>query len=247
MKTFHLLCTSISKPVHWGEIKRLMMVLILYLPISGYSQSYDLTGYWQSDAGGCYQIRQSGNEIFWAGEPGGTNRAQNVFHGAIAGNLITGLWYDLPSNVYRAFASSLCLRIENNERIVKVSESGPYKGSIWTRVNGPCNGGSVANNPLQWSTVHEHVGCSNPGDYCKRYDQVPIIFSTLAQGYVEASYADIVLKGTLSGTSYQFQFYRGSSLAGSGRFNFSRDFKSFEGTFEDPTGHRGVWTGRAPQ
>jgi hypothetical protein len=221
-------------------------VFFILVPNHVEAQSVDLTGYWQSDAGGCYQIRQRGNEVFWAGEPSGSRVSQNIFHGAISGTTLTGLWYDLPSNPASAFGSSICLRIENGSRLVKVSESESYRGNVWTRSNGPCNGNvSVNSNPLKWSTVHEHRGCSSPSSVCQRYDKDPIIFSSLAQGYIEASYIDIVLKGTLSGTKFNFQFYRGSSVVGNGSFTFSPDFRSFSGTFEDFNGHRGIWTGNA--
>ena len=127
MKYFPFFLNSIIQSMHLSGVKstttKLIVQLFLFLPFSLFAQTYDLTGYWQSDAGGCYQIRQSGNEVFWAG-------AVNVFHGAIAGNTLTGLWYDLPSNSYKAFGASLSTRIENNNRIVKVSESANYRGSV---------------------------------------------------------------------------------------------------------------------
>lgn len=127
---------------------RLSVAIFILLPFTISAQSFDLTGYWQSDAGGCYQIRQNGNEVFWTGEPGGSVRAQNIFHGASAGNTLVGLWYDLPSNPGRAFGTSLSIRIESNTRMVKVSESVPYRGSVWTRKNGPCNNNNTGGQEL---------------------------------------------------------------------------------------------------
>ncbi len=152
MKPFQFILNSITQSVHLDGIKSttisLIILLSVFLPFKVSAQSYDLTGYWQSDAGGCYQIRQNGNEVFWAGGPSGSASVHNVFHGAIAGNTLTGLWYDLPANPYRAFGASLSVRIESNNRIVKVSESAPYRASAWTRINGTCNtnnaGGQVS-------------------------------------------------------------------------------------------------------
>ncbi|MBK7230860.1 MAG: hypothetical protein IPH93_00950 [Saprospiraceae bacterium] len=119
----------------------LIVFLSLFLSFQVSAQTYDLTGYWQSDADGCYQIRQHGNEVFWAGGPIGSFSAHNVFHGAVAGNTLTGMWYDLPANTYRAFGASLTARIENHNKIVKVSESAQYRANTWTRINGTCTAG----------------------------------------------------------------------------------------------------------
>lgn len=129
-----LLQSTGIKPIAVG-----MLVLLCYfLPFNLSAQTYDLTGYWKSDVGGCYQIRQKGNEVFWAGGPAGSS-VHNVFHGALAGNTLTGMWYDLPANTYQAFGASLSARVENNNKIVKVSESAPYRASTWTRINGTCS------------------------------------------------------------------------------------------------------------
>ncbi|MBK7428024.1 MAG: hypothetical protein IPI60_13880 [Saprospiraceae bacterium] len=129
-----LLQSTRIKPITVG-----MLVLLCYfLPFNLSAQTYDLTGYWKSDVGGCYQIRQKGNEVFWAGGPAGSS-VHNVFHGALAGNTLTGMWYDLPANTYQAFGASLSARVENNNKIVKVSESAPYRASTWTRINGTCS------------------------------------------------------------------------------------------------------------
>ena len=143
MKPFQFKLNLISQSVYLIGIKsttiRLSVLLSIFLPFTISAQSYNLTGVWQSDAGGCYQIRQNGNEVFWAGGPIGSVSAHNVFHGAIAGNTLTGLWYDLPANPYQAFGASLSVRVESNNRIVKVSESAPYRASTWTKTNGTCH------------------------------------------------------------------------------------------------------------
>jgi hypothetical protein len=57
-----------------------------------------LTGYWLSDVGGCYELRQDGNEIWWIGGSRAGDRPTVVFHGVLAGNIITGRWCDcLPT------------------------------------------------------------------------------------------------------------------------------------------------------
>lgn len=228
-------------------MKNIAFLLFLAMSFCGFSQPYDLTGYWQTDAGGCYQFRQRQNEIWWT-----TEQASNVFHGYIAGNTLTGNWYDMPSNPARNYGESLAFRIEGNSRLVKISESAPYNGSVWARVNGPC-GNSSATTTAEWVVAHEHVGCTSPNSYCRRYENKIEFMSPLNQGPLEARYANvnsqpswsIVLKGILSGTVYAYQYYfeNGSHL-GDGTITFSPDFKSFTGTFRDFNGHRGTWYGR---
>lgn len=99
-----------------------------------YGQDFDLTGYWQSDdkAGVNHFIRQIDNEIYWYMSSPPT--AYNVFHGNIVGNVITGKWIDLPGGAALS-NGTLAIRIESNNRLVKISEGGNqrYAATIWTR------------------------------------------------------------------------------------------------------------------
>ena len=52
----------------------------------------------------------------------------NIFTGAISGSTISGQWVDLPGGQLLA-SGLLTLRIESNDRIVKVSSSITYGGS----------------------------------------------------------------------------------------------------------------------
>lgn len=114
-----------------------------------------LTGYWQTDVGGCYQIRQNGNEIWWAGESSDIQRPRNVFHGTIAGNNITGQWCDLPSSTRQGCEETIALRIENNSRLVKITSSAPYNGSVWTRQVGSEGCGQCEYNLTgNWRSIH---------------------------------------------------------------------------------------------
>ena len=97
-------------------------------------QSYDLTGYWQSDQDTTYKFRQVGDELFWFVDY--LPQVTNVFHGTIAGNIITGKWADLPGG-QRAGQGTVALRIESNDYIVKISETGTYGGTFWRRTGSP--------------------------------------------------------------------------------------------------------------
>ena len=61
----------------------------------------DLTGIWPERNGGIYAIRQTGQDIWWAGlsDTYAFRRGvtwTNVFHGTISGNTIKGSWIDVP-------------------------------------------------------------------------------------------------------------------------------------------------------
>lgn len=141
MHPFRLITPSISDSNNkYSDMKISSLLLLLTLPCIAFSQ---LTGYWQTDVGGCYQIRQNGNEVWWAAEAGGSMRAQNVFYGTITGTNLNGLWVDLPSNPMQGWGQTLNLRLETTTRMIKLNESAPYGGSIWSKLNGPCGSGTV--------------------------------------------------------------------------------------------------------
>ena len=93
----------------------------------------DLTGVWDCDDGGTYYIRQSGNTIWWFGEPsiqpgGWSNDAK----GAITADTINLDWSDVPKG--RTLNSGiLVLRIESNDRLTALQKTGGFGGSVWTR------------------------------------------------------------------------------------------------------------------
>lgn len=120
---------------HYATFSSLLLLCFLnfFSPIS-YGQSYDLTGYWQTDnnSGVNHFIRQVDNELYWymSSPPA----AYNVFHGTIVGNVITGKWIDLPGGT-ALNNGTLAIRIESNNRLVKISETANqrYTATIWTR------------------------------------------------------------------------------------------------------------------
>lgn len=99
------------------------------------SQSFDLTGIWRTDTASStqyvqYRLRQVGNKLYWATDD--LPRVINVFNGTISGDTITGDWIDLPGGELQN-TGTLSLRIESNDRFIKLSESIPYGASIWIR------------------------------------------------------------------------------------------------------------------
>lgn len=98
------------------------------------SQSGDLTGLWLDDTGGgaVYRVRQIGNQFYWIVD--GTPRGSyvNMAFGTISGGVMTGQWVDLPGSPTLQ-NGRLDLRIESNNRMVKLSTSGQYSAQVWTR------------------------------------------------------------------------------------------------------------------
>ena len=107
-----------------------LLFLGLVIPSVALGQSFDLSGFWQDEHGTRYRLRQVGPELYWYMD--GAPRVVNVFAGKIAGREVTGTWADLPGGELRN-SGQLALRIESNDRFVKVGESQSYGGSVWTR------------------------------------------------------------------------------------------------------------------
>jgi hypothetical protein len=91
----------------------------------------NLNGTWSCNDHGTYTIEQKGRKVTWTGENPPWFR--NSFDGSITDQgYIEGSWHDSPG--YRAFSSgTLTLKIENPSRLVRVSQTGGFGGSIWTK------------------------------------------------------------------------------------------------------------------
>jgi hypothetical protein len=128
------------------KIRSFMGVLVVSLlfslhPYPSSAQTSDLTGTWQDDVGGRYLIRQTGNTIAWLDDQ--RPAAQNVFMGTIEGSTISGRWIDLPG-AQILNSGNLTLRIESKDRLVKISSSVLYGGSVITRAGS--GGGDIYGN-----------------------------------------------------------------------------------------------------
>jgi len=126
---------------------------LLFVPTAIYPQRYqqrgvDLTGFWQDNAGGKYEIRQVGNQMFWLDDA--RPRYANVFYGTISGNTIHGTWADLPGGRTN-HTGSIDLRVESNDRISKISSSVYFGGSVFTRTQGPTSQGAYPQGPANGS------------------------------------------------------------------------------------------------
>jgi hypothetical protein len=104
--------------------------------------------------------------------------------------------------------------------------------------------GIVISGPFgTYETLHTHVGCTKPNKDCNDNKPYIIRFTITKRGdgkvQVDLDPPSITLVGDLNGTDYVFT-YNGY---GRGEFQFTPDFSSFTGTFEDDNGHKGKWTG----
>jgi hypothetical protein len=110
----------------------LVLCLLITLTLLFETAQAQLTGAWKDDNGVTYCVQQSGNDVFWYmnDQP----RVHNVFYGIMAGDYLTGQWADLPGGQLRG-NGTLSLRIESNDRMVKIGQSAEYLGSEWTRID----------------------------------------------------------------------------------------------------------------
>jgi hypothetical protein len=97
-------------------------------------QSSDLTGLWLDNTGGgtLYRLRQVGTKLYWSVDAG-PGRSINVYVGEISGSTINGIWVDVPQSSTN-MTGVLNLRIDSNDRLVKIAENPCcYGAQSWTR------------------------------------------------------------------------------------------------------------------
>ncbi|MDQ1260978.1 MAG: hypothetical protein QG575_159 [Euryarchaeota archaeon] len=93
----------------------------------------DLTGVWNCDDGGIYYVRQLGTTVWWYGElDPNTPNWSNVMRGSISGNMINADWTDVPKGSIMQYGN-LVLQIVSNNKLVAISKTGGFAGSVWTR------------------------------------------------------------------------------------------------------------------
>ena len=123
--------------------------VFLLVPAIVPGQQFDLTGTWQDNVGGKYEIRQIGNEVYWVDD--GRPPYFNTFHGTIGGNILRGQWVDLHGG--RTMNSgTIDLRIESNDRMVKVATTGTRFGGSYI-VRG--NAATLAQERSRMTTAHD--------------------------------------------------------------------------------------------
>lgn len=98
------------------------------------TETIDLTGVWDCDDGGRYYIRQSGDAVWWLGEPS-TNPGgwSNVAKGTVSDSTINLDWSDVPKGC-NLNKGALVLNILSKDKLTATEKSGGFGGSTWTRV-----------------------------------------------------------------------------------------------------------------
>jgi hypothetical protein len=108
-------------------------------PPSG-NPAKDLTGLWKNPGGNAtYRVRQIGTKLVWGLDAVAIGSWANVFHGQINGNLIDGVWEDLPGSPTIG-GGRMLLKVESDCRFVRVSSVNPYGADIWVKKDSTCDG-----------------------------------------------------------------------------------------------------------
>src|SRR5438309_10822573 len=84
----------------------------------------EINGYYESDDGGAYFIRQIGDSVYWFGEDPNGARA-NVLIGTISGNKITARFWDVPKGKTQGMGE-IVLQIQPDDSLIKLSSTTPF-------------------------------------------------------------------------------------------------------------------------
>jgi phosphatidylserine decarboxylase len=153
---------------------RFTLLIVAALSLCAGSAEAQLTGYWTDDLGGKYRVRQQGDRVCWFMD--GSPESLNVFCGTLVAGTIRGDWVDVPG-ARTSSSGQITLRVENNDRIIKVASSG-YDASILTRDGSASTlptesgrGGVPAGaRTITWKTNGHELGMSSAGQtivvYC---------------------------------------------------------------------------------
>lgn len=139
------------------------------------SSKIDLTGVWKCDDGGTYFIRQSGDTIWWFGEPS-TNPGgwSNAAKGNIRDSTINLDWSDVPKGC-TLNEGTLVLNVLSKDKLEATGKTGGFGGSTWTRTASTAcpssttttpgsSPGSTATVPGAATTTSGNQGSLNPWD-----------------------------------------------------------------------------------
>ena len=103
----------------------------------------DLTGLWKNPGGNAtYRVRQIGTKLVWGVDATALGSYANVFHGQITGDMIDGVWEDLPGSPTIG-GGRMRLKVESDCRFVRASSVNPYGADIWVKQNSTCDVASL--------------------------------------------------------------------------------------------------------
>jgi microsomal dipeptidase-like Zn-dependent dipeptidase len=108
-----------------NKVRRLTMLLACALLFGVFASAAELNGYYLSDDGGAYFIRQIGDKVYWFGEdPAGAYA--NVLIGTISGSKITARYWDVPKGKTQGLGEITLTIQDNGAMLVKVSSTSPF-------------------------------------------------------------------------------------------------------------------------
>jgi hypothetical protein len=95
-----------------------------------------LTGSWLASDGSTYYLRQIGDELWWVGFSPGLMypgvESCTVFHGSVTDSGVTGEWSAVPRGALHGHGT-LTLQRANDNRLLRVGETGGFGPSSWRR------------------------------------------------------------------------------------------------------------------
>lgn len=113
---------------HNLEIKLIVTFLMAFAAFGVFANNLsakEINGYYESDDGGAYFIREINGSVYWFGEhPNGSYA--NVLSGKITGNKITASFWDVPKGKAKG-AGEITLEVrDNGDTLVKISSTVPF-------------------------------------------------------------------------------------------------------------------------
>lgn len=184
--------------------------------------SSDLSGFWLDDTGGgaVYRVRQVGNKVYWTVDATSKGEYVNVFHGEISGNMIDGEWLDMPGSPLRPalVAATLGLRIESNDRLVKVRSGNHYPAQVWTRQSATSASATASGTKCAEGNPQKTVTIEVPAN--RAWTPTGVALNPCIQVMVEAS-------GMIeaAAASEPRGYYHGVPPAGRGQFHADKPYQ----------------------
>lgn len=151
---------------------------MLFLPFAGLLGQTSIAGVYKCNDGGIYYVGQNGSQVVWFGEKSDKNgQFANVFVGTIAGDVLTGSFWDVPkfntAPEQTAGKGNLTLRINATSLLIN-PRNPAFGGTVWTKVRPgesvprlPSTRPVVANNNRNYHGIWQ---CDDGGVYYIRED-----------------------------------------------------------------------------
>jgi microsomal dipeptidase-like Zn-dependent dipeptidase len=101
-------------------------------PVAATPAAKEMAGFYTSDDGGAYYIRQIGNKVYWFGEDLDGSYA-NVLLGTINGNKINARWWDVPKGKAKGLGEMVIEIRDAGDTLVKLSSTTPFAAKVFKK------------------------------------------------------------------------------------------------------------------